>query len=116
MADPRKMLDEFHQGMGKLKETNGEQVEAFMNMLGACDKAGEVDEKTKELISVALAVVEKCKYCIVFHVHEALKAGATPGEIREAAMVGVTFGGGPAMTYTVTLLLESIEEFAPDFE
>ena len=30
--NPRKMLNEFQDGMGKVKETNEEQFEAFMNM------------------------------------------------------------------------------------
>ncbi|MFW6026996.1 MAG: carboxymuconolactone decarboxylase family protein [Candidatus Woesearchaeota archaeon] len=114
--EPRKMLNEFNEGMGKVKETNTEQMEAFMNMLGKCDKEGVVDVKTKELISVAIALVIRCEYCIVYHVYNALKAGATKEEIMDAAMVAITFGAGPSMTYTATLLQECIEEFLSDFE
>ena len=116
MADVRKMLNEFHEGMGKVKETSGEQVQAFMNLLGKCDKEGKIDVKTKELISIGIALVIRCKYCIVFHTYKALEAGATKEEIMEAAMVAVTFGAGPSMTYTSTLLQDCIEEFSQDFE
>ena len=71
---------------------------------------------TKELISIGIALVIRCKYCIVFHTYKALEAGATKEEIMEAAMVAVTFGAGPSMTYTSTLLQDCIEEFSPDFE
>ncbi|AZO95787.1 carboxymuconolactone decarboxylase family protein [Iocasia frigidifontis] len=114
-GNPREMLEAFHNGVGAVKETSGEQVNAFMNMLGACDKPGELDAKQKELISIGIALVIRCEYCIVYHVYEALKAGATKEEIMEAAMVALTFGAGPTLTYTATLLKDSIEEFAPDF-
>ncbi len=115
MANPREMLNEFNQGMGKVKETSDEQVNAFMKLLGTCDKAGELDEKTKELISTGIALVIRCEYCVVYHVYKAFEAGATREEIMEAAMVAITFGGGPSMTYISTLLQDCIEEFAPDF-
>ena len=116
MADPRKMLNEFHNGMEDVKETNGDQVQAFMNMLENYYKPTSIDTKTKELISVAVAAYARCEYCIVFHVYKAFEAGAEKDEIMDAALTSVAFGGGPSMTYTVTLVKESIEEFAADFE
>jgi len=115
-GNPKEMLKEFQNGLGAVQKTNGEQVKAFMNMLGACDKPGEVDAKTKELISIGIALVIRCEYCIVYHVYEALKAGATREEIMEAGMVALTFGAGPTMTYVTTLLKDSIAAFAPEFE
>lgn len=113
--NPREILNNFMQGLKEVGKTNEEQVNVFMNLLGASYKPGTIDTKTKELISVAIAAYNRCEYCIVFHVYKALEAGATREEIMEAAMVAVAFGGGPSMAYTVTLLKDSIEEFAPDF-
>lgn len=113
--NPREMLNSFMEGLKEVNKTNEEQVNAFMNFLGASSKPGAIDAKTKELISVAIAAYNRCEYCIVFHVYKALEAGATREEIMEAAMVAVAFGGGPSMAYTVTLLKDSIDEFAPDF-
>ncbi|MCX7885238.1 MAG: carboxymuconolactone decarboxylase family protein [Caloramator sp.] len=112
---PREMLNEFMGGLQSVKDYSGEQVGAFMNLLGACYKPSKLDVKTKELISVGIAAYNRCEYCIVFHVYKALEAGATPEEIMEAAMVAVAFGGGPSMAYSVTLLKDSIEEFRKDF-
>lgn len=114
-SNPREMFNAFTGGLQSLSKTNGEQVRGFMDLLGACYKPGALDLKTKELMSVAIAVYCRCEYCIVFHVHKALEAGAGRAEILEAAMVAVAFGGGPAMTYSVTLLKESLDEFEPDF-
>lgn len=113
--DPRQMLNKFSAGLEVLGTTNQEQLGAFMNLLGAAYKPGAVDTKTKELISVAIGVYNRCEYCIVFHTYKALEAGATGEEIMEAAMVSVAFGGGPTMAYSVTLLKDSIEEFEKDF-
>lgn len=114
--DVREMLNSFTGGLGVLAETNGESVNAFMNLLGTNYAAGAMDVKTKELISVGIGAYNRCEYCIVFHVYKALEAGATREEIIEAAMVSVAFGGGPTMAYTVTLLKEAIDEFEKDFK
>lgn len=60
---------------------------------------GELPTKMKELIAVAIAVVEGCDGCIASHAQAAARAGATRQEAAEA--IGVTFlmKGGPATIY-----------------
>ena len=60
---------------------------------------GALPSKTKELIALAIAVVEQCDGCIAAHARGAAKAGATKEEAAEA--IGVTFlmAGGPATVY-----------------
>jgi AhpD family alkylhydroperoxidase len=113
--DVREMLNDFMNGLGELGETNGENVNAFMGLLGKTYEEGALNTKTKELISVGIAAYNRCEYCIVFHVYKALEAGATRAEIMEAAMVSVAFGGGPSMAYSVTLLKDAVDEFEKDF-
>jgi AhpD family alkylhydroperoxidase len=57
---------------------------------------GALDRKTKELIALAIGVVEGCDGCIASHGQAAVRAGATRQEAAEA--IGVTFlmHGGPA--------------------
>ncbi|MDO5039907.1 carboxymuconolactone decarboxylase family protein [Clostridium sp.] len=114
--DVRQMLNDFMNGLSSLGETNGENVNAFMNLLGTNYAEGAISTKTKELISIGIATYNRCEYCIVFHSYKALEAGATREEILEAAMVSVAFGGGPTMAYTVTLLKDCIDEFENDFK
>lgn len=114
--DVRQMLNDFMNGLNSLGETNGENVNAFMNLLGTNYAEGAISTKTKELISIGIATYNRCEYCIVFHAYKALEAGATREEILEAAMVSVAFGGGPTMAYTVTLLKDCIDEFENDFK
>ena len=49
----------------------------FMVFLRRVEEKGALDTKTKELISVALAVALHCEWCIAFHTKKALDAGAT---------------------------------------
>lgn len=60
---------------------------------------GAVPSKTKELIALAIAVVEQCDGCIASHARGAARQGATKEEVAEA--IGVTFlmAGGPATVY-----------------
>ena len=60
---------------------------------------GVLDVRTKELIALAIGVVEGCDGCIASHAQAAAQAGATRQEAAEA--IGVTFlmKGGPATIY-----------------
>ena len=60
---------------------------------------GALSTKTKELIALAIAITVRCDGCITFHVHDALKSGATHEEIVEAIGVAVLMGGGPSVVY-----------------
>lgn len=112
----REMLNDFVGGLEGLSETNPENAEAFMNLLGTTYEPGALDLKQKELMSVAIGCYNRCEYCIVYHVYKALEAGATREEIIESSMVAVAFGAGPSMAYSVTLMKESIDEFEKDFK
>ncbi|MDO9496948.1 MAG: carboxymuconolactone decarboxylase family protein [Nocardioides sp.] len=81
----RKAIPDVYQGFGQLHK--------------AAFQAGDLDVKTKELIALAIGVVEGCDGCIASHAQGAAKAGATPQEAAEA--IGVTFlmKGGPATIY-----------------
>lgn len=84
-------------------------MKSFRNMSEAI-KEGVLGEKYKELINIALAIVQECEWCIAHHVNRALEAGATEDEILEAAWMAVLMGGGPALVH-VGLVLEAIDEF-----
>jgi AhpD family alkylhydroperoxidase len=112
----RELLNNFVGGLENLSKTNGENVGAFMGLLGTTYEPKALDLKTKELMSVAIGCYSRCEYCIVYHSYKAFEAGATKEEILEAAMVSVAFGGGPSMAYSVTLLEECIKEFENDFK
>jgi AhpD family alkylhydroperoxidase len=74
------------------------------------EEKGALDTKTKELISVGLAVATQCKWCIAVHTDAALAEGATKDEIMEACFVACLFRGAPSCMYS-QLVMKTIEEF-----
>jgi AhpD family alkylhydroperoxidase len=76
--------------------------------------AGTLPAKFKELmalgVAVVIAVVIRCDNCIAYHVHDALKAGATCPEIVETLGVAMMMGGGPATIYACEAF-EALEQF-----
>lgn len=68
----------------------------FNTLSQAAFADGALPSRTKELIALAIGVVEGCDGCVASHAQAAARAGATKQEAAEA--IGVTFlmHGGPA--------------------
>jgi len=110
LENMNELADEIHEGLEKFSKETPKQAQAFMNFLGATEEKGALDEKQKELISIALSVATHCKWCIAFHVKNALEKGATKEEILEAGWIAVLMGGGPALMYFM-LVQKALEDF-----
>jgi AhpD family alkylhydroperoxidase len=95
--------------MKKLK-TLGEGAPAAMEAFVAFDKAaladGAIPKKYKELIALGVALTTQCPYCLEIHRGNAVKAGATPEEIAETALVVAALRAGAAMTHATHLVGE----------
>ena len=110
MGQMKEVRDGFNGFMTKLHREYPEVAQAFDGLFDAAETPGALDHKSKELISLALAVAAHCDGCIAIHVDRSLNAGATRDEIMEAAFVAVLMGGGPAMVYT-KLVYDALEEY-----
>ncbi|MGB8644981.1 MAG: carboxymuconolactone decarboxylase family protein [Anaerolineae bacterium] len=73
---------------------------------------GALSDKTKELMALAISIAVGCDGCIAYHVHDAVKAGATRAELLETIGVAVMMGGGPASMYSAHAM-DAIEQFLP---
>lgn len=78
----RRAIPDVYKGFGELHK--------------AAFAPGELDVKTKELIALAIGVVEGCDGCIASHAQAAVRAGATRQEAAEAIGVTYLMKGGPA--------------------
>jgi AhpD family alkylhydroperoxidase len=105
------VLTRLKAGIGNLSKLAPEQTRNFLTFNSGAVKPGVLDNKTKELIAVALAVAARCDGCIAAHVNGAVKAGATPEEIGETLIVAVSMGGGPSLVFA-TRALEAMEELS----
>ncbi len=113
--DYRQMNKDFGAGMQGMGKANPEFMGTFGKLHGASGK-GALDAKTKELMTLAIAVHCRCEYCIVYHVQKSLELGATRDEILETAYVAAIMGGGPVIAYASTALLGALNEFEKDFQ
>ena len=96
--------------IGALNKLAPESVGAYMKASGAGAKSGHLDEKTRQLISLAVAVTTRCDGCISVHAREAVNAGATQEEIAEALGVAMSMNMGAALVYS-SRALEAATEF-----
>lgn len=90
------VLDELSPLHRALRRAIPDVYRGFGELHQASFATGELDVKTKELIALAIGVVEGCDGCIASHAQAAVRAGTTRQEAAEA--IGVTFlmKGGPA--------------------
>ena len=65
--------------------------------------------KTRELISLAVAVTVRCDGCIAVHTQAAARHGASREEIAEALGVATAVNAGAALVYS-TRVLDAYEQ------
>lgn len=94
---------------GLSKQLRGPMA-AFAKLHKESVSDGALDSKTKELIALGIAICIRCDGCIAYHVHDALKAGASKQELLETIGVAIMMGGGPSMVYG-SQALEATEQF-----
>ena len=97
----------YMQALGKDKPDLMGKFQAFEHAAGG---NGALDAKTKELISLALAVGARCDACIGYHAKQLVGMGLTRAELEDALGVCITMGGGPSLMYA-TGALAAYEEF-----
>ena len=69
-----------------------------------------LDEKTKELISMGIAIALRCDGCIGFHTKGLVRLGTTRQEFEEMLGVAIYMGGGPSLMYAAQAL-DAWEQF-----
>lgn len=93
------VLDALNPLHRDLRHAIPEVYAGFRELHQAAFAPGALDTRTKELIALAIGVVDGCDGCIASHARGAAQAGASRQEAAEA--IGVTFlmKGGPATIY-----------------
>lgn len=111
-------MDSFPEQHRRLQQLAQKLGVAAPGVMGAFAKlhtesiaAGELSAKHKELIALAIGIAARCDGCVAYHVHDALRAGASRQEIVETIGVAIMMGGGPALVYGCDAL-EALDQFA----
>lgn len=83
----------------KKADLTPKQIDAWRIFSRTVFKEGALDEKTKQLIAVAVAHVTQCPYCIKAHTPQAMRKGASKEEIMEAIWVAAAGRASGAYTH-----------------
>jgi selenide,water dikinase len=77
-----------------------DQVKAtFKQFVSAANAPHGLDAYTKQAMAIALSVALRCEPCLKMHLKNAERKGFTQAEIDEAAWMGISFAGSPAMVF-----------------
>ncbi|MCP3243530.1 carboxymuconolactone decarboxylase family protein [Aeromonas hydrophila] len=99
--------------MGRVMELgtlSPDTLKGYQQLSSAGSKSGVLDGKTRELISLAVAVTTRCDGCIAVHADAALKQGASRAEIADALGVAVAMNAGPPWSIPPGCWMPSIVE------
>jgi AhpD family alkylhydroperoxidase len=91
-------------GVGGLAKLNPDTIKGYTTLSRAGQKAAHLDEKTRELIALAVAITLRCDGCITVHSAAARERGASKEEIAEVLGVAVSVNAGAAIVYSTRAL------------
>lgn len=81
----------------------------YAHFSNTAKKDSVLDAKTKELIRLAVASVFRCKHCTEHHVQDALAAGASKAEIKEAILLSALQAAGTQLNWHKEFFEEQLE-------
>jgi alkylhydroperoxidase/carboxymuconolactone decarboxylase family protein YurZ len=86
------------------------EVWKMFNQLGeSCHKAGPLDEKSRRLVKLALAIGAGLEGGTHSALRHALSAGITPEEIKHVAILSITTLGFPSAMKALTWINDGLE-------
>ena len=99
LIDWKSFLPKVKGSVAALAEAAPETIGAYRQVCSADANAGHLDAKTRELISLAVAVTTRSDGCIAAHTKAALDLGAKREEVAEALSVAIAMNTGAAVGY-----------------
>jgi alkylhydroperoxidase/carboxymuconolactone decarboxylase family protein YurZ len=83
---------------------------AYEQLASAAYQAGPLDEKSCQLVKLALAIGSRHEGAVHAHTRRALEVGLTPAEIRHAVTLGATTLGMPNTIAAYTWVNDVLED------
>lgn len=103
------LKEQIHKHWGRYKTLMPHIAKAYEELPHQVYKDGVIDGKTKRLMAMTAATIHGCRACILYQADEALKLGASAGEMLECIGVAVSLGGTMAGG-EATRLINFLEE------
>jgi 4-carboxymuconolactone decarboxylase len=110
------MADKLPQPLVDFKKTYPDVWRAFTELGDQCHGAGPLDEKTRRLVKVALAVGAGLEGGTHSAVRKALAAGVSAEEVQHVVVLSATTVGWPAMVRSWTWVNDVLEGSLEDVE
>jgi AhpD family alkylhydroperoxidase len=96
---------------GALGKSHPKMLAAYRALEEASSADDVLDAKTRELISLAVAITTRCDGCIGVHAEAARRAGANEAEVAQALATAIALNSGAAYVYSLRAL-EAFEHTA----
>lgn len=87
----------------EIGEESPELADKFFAYYGAVFAEGELSEREKALIALAVAHAVQCPYCIDAYTSTCLEKGSSKGEMTEAIHVAVAIRGGASLVHGIQM-------------
>jgi alkylhydroperoxidase/carboxymuconolactone decarboxylase family protein YurZ len=100
----RPQKDDLRHQLASAFGTDVQRLLVFFSLYENAFVPGALPSSVKHLIALAMAIGERTSENITYHVNEALRAGASHDEIREAVTVAVLIAGVPSLPSGVEAL------------
>ena len=100
-------LPEIYQAF---KQHFPEVDKAYDAIAASCHQWGPLDEKTRRLIKLGIAIGLNSEGGVRSHTRRALEEGIPPDELRHAVLMGFTTAGFPTMIAAMKWVEEVIEK------
>ncbi|MGI9395529.1 MAG: carboxymuconolactone decarboxylase family protein [Boseongicola sp.] len=97
-------MDETVANIATLGHEIPETAKTFNQMGAIAKKSGALDEKTKEIMALGIAIATRCDSCIGFHIKSLIRLGTTRAELCEALAMATYMGGGPSYAFSAKAL------------
>lgn len=94
---------------GDIGEWESNLAQKFFDYYGEVFKEGELSEREKALIALAVAHTIQCPYCIDAYTTDSLQKGSTEGEMMEALHVAAAIRGGASLVHGVQMMNKAKE-------
>jgi alkylhydroperoxidase/carboxymuconolactone decarboxylase family protein len=94
---------------GNISEFSPELGKKFFDYYAEVFKEGELTEREKALIALAVSHTVQCPYCIDAYTSGSLEKGATEGQMMEAVHIAAAIRGGASLVHGVQMMNKTKE-------
>ncbi len=104
------MADKLPSAAGTVAHSYPDIWDAYANLGEACAHAGPLDERSRRLIKLALAVASRSEGAVHSHSRRALEEGFAPAELKQVAMLSIPTIGFPAAVAAYTWIEDIVQK------